>query len=105
MKGGLPFKKKDLDKLQNLSYSEGKAIIDKMPTAMLTKLFSSVCDRNQIKQLFTEYYHFYNHPETGEGEPEKVKKKYRKKLKAMLKNMKKSRRWYEVPRNIREHKF
>jgi len=103
----IPFKRKDLEKLQNLSYSEGRKIVDNMPTSMLSKLFCAVCDRNQIKDLFNEYWSYYSDPTEAQklGDPKKIKRKYEKKLKAMIKNLRKARRIYEIPRHIREHKF
>lgn len=89
------FKKKDLENLQSMDYSSAKKVMDAMPVKMLAWVFSNYCSPDQFKQLFKEY---------GEGIKDhdpKVKKRYEKKLKALVRCLKKKRMLSSIPKDYR----
>jgi len=99
------FSKKDLHKLNTMSYEEKKSIIFNMPVIMATNLYIKFCSRGQLIDLLKEWDILLNSSDDAikiHGEPKKLKKRYKKIIPALMKGLKKRHQLFFVPLDLRK---
>ena len=99
------FNKRELGQLRHLSYEDSKKIMDRLPSKMLAYVLANQCSPEQIKRIFDEYYMYCSDSLLAKnlGDPEIIQDKYKKKVLALCKALKKARKSNLIPLYIREN--
>lgn len=97
-------KKKELMKLEQASYEDKKKLIDSMPSKYLSWIYVNYCTQDQLNQLFEEYDSILTDDKIAKnlGKIDKIRKKYKKKMKSLINGLKKARQTTRIPYHIRK---
>jgi len=99
------FNKKELSQLRYMSHEDSKKIMDRMPSKMLAFVLANSCSPVQVKQVFGEYHMYCSDSRMSKqlGDPEIIQARYKDKILALCKALKKARKSNLIPLYIREN--
>lgn len=98
------FNKKELNKLQTMTYKEKKSVLFKMPIKMVVPMYLNYCTRNELIELLKEWDILLSYTDEQlktYGKPKKVKKRYKELIPKLLQGLKKSHKLFFVPKLLR----
>ena len=92
-----------LAQFRNLSYDDRKRVMDAMPGWMVARVLSQGT-KDQVRKTFQEYHdHMDERIAAQEGNAVKVMKRYQKKIKALVQQLRKARKSHWIPGYIKEN--
>lgn len=82
-------------KINAMSYEDKKKVIDKMPVKALCYLYTQMCSKDQVTDLFCEWEKF-----SVMGESDEVKKRSVEKIRGLVKSLRRNKKVHMIPREI-----